>query len=98
MFLTKTCGLYIILSQLLLNIKCCVKKKIEIDNEIGLPFYSKNLVLEGIGSPINRETEFNKWGFTLKDGHYISYEQRKHATIPFTWIYPSKNLINTLMH
>lgn len=97
-FLPKPAVYISYLSQLLLNIKCCVKKKIEIDNEIGLPFYSKSLVLEGIGSPINRETEFNKWGFTLKDGQYISYEQRKHATIPFTWIYPSKNLIKTLIY
>ena len=91
-FLPKPAVYISYLSQLLLNIKCCVKSKIEIDNEIGLPCYRKEDVLTGIGSPINRETEFNKWGFTLKDGHYISYEQRKHATIPFTWIYPSKNL------
>ena len=75
------------LSQLLVNIKCCVKKKVEIDNEMGSPFYKKDEVLTGIGSPINCETEFNKWGFTLKDGNYVSYEQRKHTTIPFTWIY-----------
>ena len=80
------------LSQLLLNIKCCVKKKIETDKEAELSSNRKVYVLTGIGSPINRETEFNKWGFTLKHGDYISYEQRKHATIPFTWIYPSKNL------
>ena len=88
------------LSQLLLNIKCCVKKKIETDvkkkietyNIKQLSFGIKEDVLTAIGTPINTETEFNKWGFTLKDGDYISYEQRKHATIPFTWIYPSKNL------
>ena len=77
------------LSQLLLNVKCCVKKKIEIDDKMGYPFHRKDDILTDMGSPINSETEFSKWGFTLKDGNYISYEQRKHATIPFTWIYQS---------
>ena len=98
-FLPKPAVYISYLSQLLLNVKCCVKNHIDVqdekkllDEEKVVPHWQKDDILDAIGSPINSETEFDKWGFTLKDGDYISYEQRKHTTIPFTWIYLDNKL------
>ena len=79
-----TPAVYILyLLQLLLNIKCCVTMLCQDENVV--PCYEKDGTLESIGSPINSETKFNEWGFTLENGHYIPYKERKHTTIPFTW-------------
>ena len=66
------------LSRLLLNIKCTVKMLCK-DGDV-------SHVIEAIGNPTKSETKFDKWGFIVKDRPYSSYEERKHATIPFTWI------------
>lgn len=66
------------LSQLLLNIKCTVKMFCK-DGDV-------SQVIEAIGNPIKSEAKFDKWRFIVEDRPYSSYEELKHATIPFSWI------------
>lgn len=78
--------------QLISNIKCCSKNKLDGKNGVKASFWVKHKILAVIDSPMNSETEFNKWGFTFEDSLYILHTKSKHGTIPFTRIYGKQNI------
>ena len=80
------------LSQLLLNIKCSMKKKIkdEADNfkphEEFLHRKFRQDIQKFIGSLLIEANNEEKWGFTVKAGDtYVNYERCKGTLIPFTF-------------
>ena len=61
--------------QLISNIKCCSKNKLDGKNGVKASFWVKHKILAAIDSPMNSETEFNKWGFTFEDIQKVNMVQ-----------------------
>ena len=80
------------LSQLLLNIKCSMKKKME-DEADNFKLHEEFLhrkfrqdIQKFIGSPLIETNNKEQWGFTVKVGDtYVNYENCKGTIIPFTF-------------
>ena len=80
------------LSQLLLNIKCSMKKKME-DEADNFKLHEEFLhrkfrqdIQKFIGSPLTETNNKEQWGFTVKVGDtYVNYENCKGTIIPFTF-------------
>ena len=80
------------LSQLLLNIKCSMKKKMEDEADNFKPheeFLHRKFrqdIQKFIGSPLIETNNKEQWGFTVKAGDtYVNYENCKGTIIPFTF-------------